>query len=214
MRKVDLIFFTILAIAAELITSISFAKLNSGFYFSFAMLIYIIYSLRWGKIAIVSLILSGIPLVFVQPIGQIASLDIWKGILYYMLSNVFAVLPIAVYGNRNRNKIIESPFLLFLYVLLVFICVSIGKEIALLIINNDPLGGVKYFVSQIFTLILSILILYILCRLKTKLVCDMNEYIKEEQEQEDYVEKILEKGESESDERNKDENGENQEHFA
>lgn len=213
LKKIDFIFFTILAIAAELISSISFSKLHSGFYFSFSILVFIIYSIRWGKSAIFSLILSGIPLLFTQPIGNALGLEIWKGILYHMLVNVFAVIPIWIYGSRNRDKIISSPFLLFLYVFFVFLFLSIGKEIALLIINRDPLGGIKYFVSQIFTLVLTVLILFILLRLKTKLICDMTEYLRETKE-DICINENMEKGESETSEHNSDETRENQENFA
>lgn len=214
MKRIDFFFFTILAIAAEFISSFSFSKLNSGFYFSFATMIFIIYSLRWGKVAIISLLMSGVPLLFTQPVGNALSPEIWKGIVYHILANGLAVLPILLYGSRNRNKIIESPFWLSLYVFLVFLFLSLGKEIALLIINQDALGGIKYFVSQIFTLVLTILILLILTKLKTKLICDMNEYFKEMEKPEDCFNETMEKGESETDERNSSETSQNQENFA
>ena len=90
LKKMDLVFFSIISIIAELVTAISFANLSTGFYFSFAILIFIIFSIRWGNISIIALILSGIPLIFIQPIGNWQSIEIWKGILYYMVVNVFA----------------------------------------------------------------------------------------------------------------------------
>lgn len=197
--------------ATELISSLSFSKLNSGFYFSFAILIFVIFSIRWGKIAVVSLVLSGIPLLFTQPNGNIP--NVLYRILFYVLTNLFAVIPIWIYGKRSRNKIAASSLWLFLYVLSVVLFLSIGKELALLIINKDPLGGVRYFVSQIFTLILTVLILLILSHLKTKLICDMTEYAEEEIEEDDFKE-IKEKGESETDEQNSNETRKNNENFA
>lgn len=207
LKQIDLIFFTILSTVAELITAVSFSNLHSGFYFSFAIMIYIIFSIRWGNIAIVSLILSGIPLIFIQPIGNVQSIEIWKGILYYMIANAMGALPMLFYGKRSRNKIISSPLWLSIYVVLVFLSLSIGKEIALLIISHDPLGGVKYFLSEIFILVITILVLLILSRLKSKLVYDMNEFIKEEEMvvADDYVKQIQEKGESETDGKNSNE---------
>ncbi len=199
-----MIFFTILSIVAEVITAISFANLNSGFYFSFAIMIYIIFSIRWGWIAIISLIFSGLPLIFLQPIGNALSIEVWKGILYYMIANATAVIPILIYGNKNRNCIVSNPLRLALYVLVVFLSITVGKEIALLIISQDPLGGIKYFISEIFILVITILVLLILSRLKTKLVYDMNEFLKEEEwvRTDDYVKQIEEKGESETDGKN------------
>ncbi len=207
LKKIDLIFFTILSIVAEFITAFSFSNLKSGFYFSFAIMIYIIFSIRWGNIAIVSLILSGLPLIFIQPIGNIQSIEIWKGILYYMIANATAALPMLIYGKRSRNKIVSSPLWLAGYVLVVFLSIAIGKEIALLIISQDPLGGVKYFLSEIFILVITILVLLILSRLKTKLVYDMHEFFKEEEIviKDDYIKQIQEKGESETDGQNSNE---------
>ena len=148
MKKIDLVFFTILAIAAELISSLSFKHLHSGFYFSFAILIFIVFSIRWGKIAIVSLVLSGIPLLFTDPVGSFQGIEIWKGILYHIVANGFAVIPIAIYGKRNRDKIAKSPLFIFLYVLSVFLSLSIGKEIALLILYKDPLGVSLVHISE------------------------------------------------------------------
>lgn len=210
-KKVDLIFFTFLAMATELISSLSFSKLNSGFYFSFAILIFVVFSIRWGKIAVVSFVLSGIPLLFTEPNGHIS--NIGYRILFYVLTNIFAVIPILIYGKRSRNRIATSPLWLSLYVLSVILSLSIGKELALLIINKDPLGGVAYFVSQIFTLILTILILIILSRLKTKLVFDMTENFEEKVEEDDFK-GIKEKGESETNEQNSSETRQNEENFA
>ena len=188
-----------------MVTAISFANLSTGFYFSFAILIFIIFSIRWGNISIIALILSGIPLIFIQPIGNWQSIEIWKGILYYMVVNVFAIIPIAIYGKRNRNKLISGPIILTLYVLAVFLSLSLGKEIALLIINGDWLGGIKYFISEIFILVVSVVVLLVLAKLKIKLICDMDEFMKEEKLEDDYVNKIQEKGESETNGENSDE---------
>ncbi len=201
----DLVFFSIISIIAELVTAISFANLSTGFYFSFAILIFIIFSIRWGNISIIALILSGIPLIFIQPIGNWQSIEIWKGILYYMVVNVFAIIPIAIYGKRNRNKLISGPIILTLYVLAVFLSLSLGKEIALVIINGDWLGGIKYFISEIFILVVSVVVLLVLAKLKIKLICDMDEFMKEEKLEDDYVNKIQEKGESETNGENSDE---------
>ncbi|MCI9182555.1 MAG: hypothetical protein HFG90_04785 [Acholeplasmatales bacterium] len=205
LKKMDLVFFSIISIIAELVTAISFANLSTGFYFSFAILIFIIFSIRWGNISIIALILSGIPLIFIQPIGNWQSIEIWKGILYYMVVNVFAIIPIAIYGKRNRNKLISGPIILTLYVLAVFLSLSLGKEIALLIINGDWLGGIKYFISEIFILVVSVVVLLILAKLKIKLICDMDEFMKEEKLEDDFVNKIQEKGESETNGENSDE---------
>ena len=73
------------------------------------------------------------------------------------------------------------------------------------IIELDWLGGIKYFISEIFILVVSVVVLLVLAKLKIKLICDMDEFMKEEKLEDDYVNKIQEKGESETNGENSDE---------
>lgn len=145
-RFFDLFIFTILAILSEFLSSYFFNKVGSQFYLSFATLIFIIASIRWGAYSVFVIILSGIPLLFTQNQN-----DVYSGILYYCIANVFAVLPILLYGRKNRNLIVKSSYKLLIYIVLVLVSLSISKGIALMIINHDYLGFYKYFVSMIFT---------------------------------------------------------------
>lgn len=65
-RFFDLFIFTILAILSEFLSSYFFNKVGSQFYLSFATLIFIIASIRWGAYSVFVIILSGIPLLFTQ----------------------------------------------------------------------------------------------------------------------------------------------------
>ena len=79
-RFFDLFIFTILAILSEFLSSYFFNKVGSQFYLSFATLIFIIASIRWGAYSVFVIILSGIPLLFTQNQN-----DVYSGILYYCI---------------------------------------------------------------------------------------------------------------------------------
>lgn len=159
-RFFDLFIFTILAILSEFLSSYFFNKVGSQFYLSFATLIFIIASIRWGVYSVFVIILSGIPLLFTQNQN-----DVYSGILYYCIANIFAVLPILLYGRKNRNLIVKSSYKLLIYIVLVLVSLSISKGIALMIINHDYLGFYKYFVSMIFTFSINAIII-LLCYTK------------------------------------------------
>lgn len=171
-RFFDLFIFTILAVISEFLSSYFFKKVGSQFYLSFSTLIFIIASIRWGAYSVAVAVLSGIPLLFTQNQN-----DMYSGILYYCIANVFAVIPIIVYGRRDRNLIVNSPYEFFLYILSILICMSISKGIALIIINHDYLGFYKYFVSMIFTFSINVIILFLFRRFKSELLIDMNHYL-------------------------------------
>ena len=117
-------------------------------------------------------ILSGIPLLFTQNQN-----DVYSGILYYCIANIFAVLPILLYGRKNRNLIVKSSYKLLIYIVLVLVSLSISKGIALMIINHDYLGFYKYFVSMIFTFSINAIIILLFRHFKSELLVDMNHYL-------------------------------------
>ncbi len=178
-KKLDIYIFSILSIICEFLSSFFFKRLDSGFYLSFSLLLFLISSLRWGIKGIIPFIVSGIPLIFLDNIGYL------NGTLYYVIANAFAVVPIVIFElfikkNRSRNVIIKSPYSLLLYSLLCMISLSVGKALVLLIINHDftAIGG--YLVSNIFTFVLSYIVLYILSKVKNSIVTDMDVYINDE----------------------------------
>ena len=158
-RFFDLFIFTILAILSEFLSSYFFNKVGSQFYLSFATLIFIIASIRWGAYSVFVIILSGIPLLFTQNQN-----DVYSGILYYCIANVFAVLPILLYGRKNRNLIVKSSYKLLIYIVLV-------------LVSLDYLGFYKYFVSMIFTFSINAIIILLFRHFKSELLVDMNHYL-------------------------------------
>ncbi len=175
LKKADLIIFSFLSILFEFLSSYFFNFLNSGFILSFSLLIFLIMALRWGIMGIVPFLLSALPLIAMEK-----SMELWQSILYYLVANVFAVIPIGCYTlfckGKSRNVMIQSPVYLILFSLATFLSLAIGKWIACIIINQDVASIGGYFISMIFTYILTILVLYALSRLKNSIVADMDSY--------------------------------------
>lgn len=173
LKLFDLIMFSILSVLCEFLSIFCFKKMHSGFYISFASLLFLILSIRWGSIAAIPFMLAGIPSLFLDPIG------IWQGIIYYLIANGFAAIPIFLYRNKNRNEIIKHPERVIIYVLLVLVSLSFGKGLAILIINKDLNGMLSYLVSMIFTFVINLIVIMIFIKSKSQLVYDMNQYLKE-----------------------------------
>ncbi len=178
LKKIDICLFTIIALVFELLSNYFFNILESGFYLSFSFLLFLILSLRWGIIGIIPFVISGIVSVFMnQNLGTL------NAILFYVISNVFAVVPILLFQilkkDKNRNFIISSPLNLFIYAFSSLIFLALGKGLACLIINGDFQAFKGYFISMIFTFILSYLIILGLSKLKNSIVADMDVYLQE-----------------------------------
>ena len=175
LKKNDLIIFSFLAVLFEFLSSYFFDILQSGFILSFSLLIYLIMSIRWGMIGIIPYVLSSIPLIFLDK-----NLEIYEGILYYGVANIFALIPIMIYSlvfkHKSRNEIIKSPLYMILYCLATFLSVAIGKGLILLILYQDLSGILKYLVSMIFTYVLTLIVFYSLTKLNNSIVMDMDLY--------------------------------------
>lgn len=179
LKKMDLYVFSFLSILSEFLSLFFFERLNSGFYLSFAFLLFLIISLRWGIVGIIPFVLSSIPSILLDK-----SISWYNGIIYYTFSNIFAVIPILIYTyfmkKKSRTNLINKPFLLFLYSLTTLLSLAIGKGLACLIINNDYKAILGYLTSMTFTFILSFIIIYGLSKLKNSIVVDMTD-IKEKE---------------------------------
>lgn len=197
LKKMDLYVFSFLSIICEFLSLYFFDILNSGFYLSFAFLLFLIMSLRWGYIGIIPFIISSIPAIAMEK-----NLELYQSIIFYGFSNIFAVIPITLYRfvdkKQNRNLIIQKPLYLLLYSFLTLLSLAFGKGVACLIINHDFKAMLGYITSMIFTFVLSYAVLFGLSKLKNSIVIDMNQVLNNESEVVNDGNKN-ERGESEND---------------
>lgn len=167
--KIDLVFFSALAIISEIISQYFLGRWNSSFYYSFAIAIGLIAMLRWGAIGVVVAMAGGLPMLF------FSDMDVWSGILFYIVAGLFAGIPIAVYGSRNRDIIISHPLYLMFYILLSHCSLSVGKGIAIFILTGETTGTVDFFSATLFILVINTILCLVL-RMRQGLLCDMRYY--------------------------------------
>jgi len=173
-KQLDLLFFSILAIVSEIMSSVLLEQLGSGFYFSFSTVICLIAMIRWGAVGAIVGMMGGIP-------GMLLSdMSFWSGLLFYVAANAALSVPMLLYGNRNRDRIVESHVYLLLYILLSHVCLSVGKGIVIFIVTGEITGIVDHFGATFFILVINIIVCLVL-RMRKGLICDMRYYFVEEE---------------------------------
>lgn len=167
----DLIIFCVLAAVVEFLSYFLLSKFSSSIYVSFGMLLFIIASVRWGRASIVVLIASSLPLLF------LTKMPLLESVLYNVVANAFAAIPIMIYGKKKRDKLYDTNFHLSMYILAVFGALVVGKGLALLLLTNLELGFRNYIGSILLTFIMNAMFLLLLNKMREKLIMDMDEYL-------------------------------------
>lgn len=170
-KALDLTIFCILAAISEFLSYFLLGKLTSSIYISFGTLIFIVASIRWGRMSFLVLLVSSIPIVF------IAKIPFLESFVYYVLANLFAAIPIFCYGKRNRDVFHKSNGALLIYLVIVFLCLILGKGLALLWMSDMKVGFRSYLGSVLLTFVIDIIILLVLNRKKIELIVDMDQYL-------------------------------------
>jgi hypothetical protein len=171
-KKFDLACFSVLAAISEIMSHGLLNVWNSGFYFSFSTVLCLIAMLRWGSIGIIPGVLGGIFGIF------FSEMDLWNGLLYYGVANLFLVVPMLIYGKRDRDRISRDSLWLLLYILLSHVCLSVGKGLAIFLITGEVTGCVDYFGATFLILVMNGLICLVL-KMREGLICDMRNYFNE-----------------------------------
>lgn len=169
-RNVDLIIFSLLALITEVVAGFIQTN-NPGAYYqlSFVILFGIIAVLRWKVPGAIVVIIGSIPMII---FGENV---LWKDILLNLLPSMM-MIPAAMLISRKPTQAWICEELQAL--LMVFICfgaLAIGKALALIILMENPLGGLVYFMSQLLSLIMTYIII-LLIRKREGLLVDMDIY--------------------------------------
>ncbi len=171
-RSADLFFFSVLAIVTQYLSTAIFTDHGAGFRISFGLLIFVIASIRWGYKAVIVYICVGLIEMYRNPMNNVL-----YNIILYIVGNAFAALPIYFYGKRDRNKLVSNIGVMCLYAFLVLLSLSIGKGVAILIIEGDALGFLSFFASMLLTFVISLILMIAFCARKTELMVDMEKYL-------------------------------------
>lgn len=168
-RQFDLLFFSAMAVISDLMSYMLLERLNSSFYFSFSVALCLIAMIRWGWGGVVVGLAGGIPGIF------FSDMEIWAGILFYVVANAALVIPMLLYGSRSRDLIAGSTVRLLAYILISHCCLSLGKGVVILLLTGEVTGAVDFFGATLFILIINMILCCVL-RMRGGLVCDMRSY--------------------------------------
>ncbi|MBT9780057.1 hypothetical protein GPL15_26680 [Clostridium sp. MCC353] len=165
----DLALLSVLAAISELMGSGLLSVWSSDFYFSFTIAVSLIAMIRWGAVGAVVGMIGGIPGI------MFSDMNVFGGIMFYVLANAFLGIPMLLYGKRNRDDIAESPVFLMLYVLVSHICLSAGKGIVIFFLTGEVTGAVDYFGATFLITVIDLIVCLVL-RMRKGLICDMRNY--------------------------------------
>ncbi len=183
---IDLFVFSFLAVVSEFLSIYTFEKLNASFYISLSIMIGIISIVRWGVYGIIPFVFSGIVSFIMNQQGYLTEQPmVWYyGLLYYVLGNVFLMLPLFYY-SKNRDAKIETTGKFFLFIVFCFLGLAVGKGLFIFIITGEVDGLLSYLASVGLSFVISTIVL-ILFKTKTELLLDMRNYVKEQEMEDEY----------------------------
>jgi len=167
-RIFDLVFFSVLAMVSEIMGEILHLQFTgAGFYLSFSVLVAFIAIVRWDEFGVIVMIVAGLPMIILGPN------IILHNIIMYPIANSFIIFTALVIKRVDKEDLIEDPLKLLGIVLLAYLSVSLGKTFGLLLIGDSFIkGGVIYFTSQLFNILMTYIVALLL-RNRQGLLVDM-----------------------------------------
>ncbi len=179
-RTIDLLVLSVLAFITEFLGYLLVTKLNSPFYISFSFAVCVIAMIRWGAVGVITYLIAGIALVFLKGAD-----DIIIHIIYEVIANGAICIPFLFLLKKNGDWIVEKTRR-FLFVTIGCVgSVCLAKGIVLMFVNESQTGIIDYFGSSMLILVVNLLLLFMLYKIKTKLLVDMKNYLSNDQKQED-----------------------------
>ncbi len=169
----DLFLLTILATASE-IAGVFLLKPfpQAGIYISFSVLITLIALIRWRLAGIIVGIISSTSMVFLNQD------QLLKAILSYPVATLFIIF-LLIFTNIFRNdNITKHIYQLYLYVLLGYLAVAVGKGIINVIYGDSFIAGLIYYLTNNSLSIVISLIIVFLLKNKKDIFVDMKDYFR------------------------------------
>ncbi|HEY8395308.1 MAG TPA: hypothetical protein VIK96_00865 [Bacilli bacterium] len=178
-RSLDLLIFSILAMASEFMGTFLLEKFIPGFTISFASLIAIIAIFRWGPAGGIVYVLSGLPIILLY------NDSFYENLLFYLGGNSFIfIVPLLI--RKPRNSIRDKTFSFNLYILLIYVSVIVGRALMVFVLGEELIGALRAVMgSLLFTIVVSTLLLNLLKK-ANGLITDMYVLIEESKTERTY----------------------------
>jgi len=156
--KIDLSVLIILAIITQLsgyILNLKFPEAN--FYINFSILIGLLAIVRWGYLGVIVYVVAGLSMLFISDTSYLET------ILVYPFANAFIILALVFFKLFDVSKLKENNLVLILFILTIFVSVSIGKGIASFILGNQLISSILYyFTVNLFNVVMVYVVLQII----------------------------------------------------
>ena len=167
-RIFDLVFFTVLATISEIMGEVLQLQFTgAGFYLSFSVLVAFIAIVRWDEYGVIVLIVAGLPMIILGPN------IILHNIIMYPLANCFIIFTALVIKRMDKEDLLEDPLKLLGVIVLAYLSVTLGKAFGLLLIGEAFIkGGGIYFITQLFNILMTYIVVLLL-RKREGLIVDM-----------------------------------------
>jgi len=104
-----------------------------------------------------------------------SDMSLFSGILFYVAANGLIGLPMLLYGQRERDRIVGNHVFFLLYILLSHVSLSLGKGIVIFLLTGEITGAVDYFGATCFILVMNLILCQVL-KMRDGLICDMRYY--------------------------------------
>lgn len=166
---IDLAVFSILAVFTEVAGTVLLKDMVPLFYCTLSMAVAQIAMLRWGAAGIAVQAAAGTAALL---LGDMKLLD---GLIFCVAANLCLGIPMALYGERDRDVIVENPLYFLLYLILSHLCLCAGKGIAILAVTGERSGFVDFFGASLLVFIINTIALLVLRSVKN-LMIDMRTY--------------------------------------
>ncbi len=159
-RTVDMILFSLMVLVAGTVSDLYIGQLSTAFYYSLKTAVCLIVMIRWGKY-------GAIP-VFVASVGSVVvgNMVLLEGILYHCFADLCLVIPIFIYGPRDRNKWMAPWYRTVGYVTLSHISLAVGKGIAIFLVAGEVTGVIDYFAANVMILVMDCVVLLVMRNIK------------------------------------------------
>lgn len=171
-RTADLTIFLVIYLVIEaLLASLSLKFSNVNFTFTLVYAIAAIVTMRWGAFSAIHLALGGVVYALCLKGDALSCLG-------FILGNLFGLLSLITFKFLPKEKITKSFTYSLIYLVIVYLTISLGRAISFSVINKVSFLGMltSTLTTDVFSLVISIIVILV-ARRQDGLFEDQKQYL-------------------------------------
>jgi len=156
--EIDLSVLIILAVVTQLMGQLLSQQFpEANYYLNFSILVGMLAIIRWGYLGSIVYIIAGFAMFFISDVSAI------KTLLLYPFANAFIILAINFFKIFKVEKLKENNLILILFIITVFVSVSIGKGVAAFLLGEQLLPTILYYLTiNLFNIVMVFIVLQLI----------------------------------------------------